>query len=588
MFLSRFSWKLYASSAAPVLLTAVGIGALALAQTERTLLEEKESGLRHQCVAMAAESTRFLRGELRDDPVEVAQRLAGSRGTRLTFIAVDGTVLADTHEDPARMDNHLDRPEVQVALVEDFGVATRPSRTVRERMFYVAHVPERRDGEPVGVVRLSLSIADIDGQLGKMRSRFVLVAGLGVLAALGIGAYLAHRLTRPLTEITRAAEGLRSGQYETRLGNLPKDEIGILGDALNRLGVEVTERIRELSAEEAQLRAMLAGMVEGVVAVDAEDRVTFSNLAARDLLGVPDLEGKGLWESVRIADLDSLLSEARSQEEAARRELVYGDPTGREVVLRAQAHRFLAEGRVGVVVVLHDITELRRLERIRRDFVANVSHELKTPLTSIRGYVEALIDGAIDDEQNNRRFLEKVEVNVGRLNHLVADLLSLARIEEQREGLPRERLDLRPLLLQAVRQHENAATRKQILCELEGAEGPLSVMGDRESLVQVVDNLLDNAIKYTPEGGSVRLAARVEDGAVTLVVTDTGIGIPPADLERVFERFYRVDKARSREMGGTGLGLSIVKHLVGAMGGEVGVESELGKGTTFSVRLPRG
>ncbi len=589
MFRSRFFWKLYLSSAALVLLTALGIGGLALEQTERALLREKEIRLRHQCVAMAPEAARFLRGELDDDPLELVTRLAGDSDTRVTFIGENGSVVADTHEDPQRMSNHLDRAEVQEAAVSDFGVATRRSATVHERMFYIAHVPAREAGRPVGFLRVSLSIADIDRQLGELRTRLLGVAAAGLGLALVLGAFLTHRLTRPLEEIARAAHGLRTGNYSTRLAGLPNDEIGVLGDALNRLGVELTQRVGELSGEESRLRAMLAGMVEGVVAVDEEDRVAFSNLAARRLLGAnADLKGRRLWEAVRIAELDALLRQARENSEAARRELTFGAPDGREVVLRAQAHRFEADGQIGVVVVLHDITELRRLERVRRDFVANVSHELKTPLTSIRGYVETLLDGAIDDQENNRRFLDKVQVNVQRLNHLVADLLSLARVEAQEDGLPLETLDLVPILEGAIALHENAATNRGLELSFSADATSLSVTGDRESLVQVVDNLLDNAIQYTPEGGNVRVHATAEPDAVCVEVSDSGVGIPAEDLERIFERFYRVDKARSRAVGGTGLGLSIVKHLVGAMHGEVSVESEMGVGTTFRVRIPVG
>ena len=236
--------------------------------------------------------------------------------------------------------------------------------------------------------------------------------------------------------------------------------------------------------------------------------------------------------------------------------------------------------------MLHDISELRRLERIRRDFVANVSHELKTPLTSIRGYVETLLDGALHDEQNNTRFLEKIEQNVQRLSHLVTDLLSLARIEAQEGALPLERVDLHGLIEQAQRRHEPSAIGRDQTLRLESCTGALQVLGDREALTQVIDNLVDNALKYTPSEGHVTIRVKRHERDAVIEVQDDGIGIPKEDIERIFERFYRVDKARSRAVGGTGLGLSIVKHLVVAMRGEVEVESEVDEGTTFRVRLP--
>jgi len=297
-----------------------------------------------------------------------------------------------------------------------------------------------------------------------------------------------------------------------------------------------------------------------------------------------ELRGERLWESARVPEIPELLAEARRSDAAAQRELSLLH-AGRELVVRAQAHRFADGERVGVVVVFHDISELRRLERIRRDFVSNVSHELKTPLTSIRGYVETLLDGALHDEQNNVRFLEKIEQNVQRLSHLVTDLLSLARIEAQEGSLPLERVDLHGLVEQALRRHEpNAVGRDQTL-RLESCAGALQVLGDREALTQVLDNLVDNALKYTPPEGHVTIRVKREVGHAVLEVQDDGIGIPKEDIERVFERFYRVDKARSRAVGGTGLGLSIVKHLVHAMKGEVEVESVVDEGSTFRVRL---
>jgi two-component system phosphate regulon sensor histidine kinase PhoR len=332
---------------------------------------------------------------------------------------------------------------------------------------------------------------------------------------------------------------------------------------------------------------MVAGMVEGVIAVDDSDRITFTNHTARRMLGVAagaEVRGERLWEAARVAEVPELLAEARRSDAAAQRELnlLLG---GREVVVRAQAHRFADGDRIGVVVVLHDISELRRLERIRRDFVANVSHELKTPLTSIRGYVETLLDGALHDDRNNARFLEKIEQNTQRLSHLVTDLLSLARIEAQEGSLPLERVDLHALVEQTRKRHEPAAVGRDQTLRLESCNGALQVLGDREALTQVLDNLVDNALKYTPPEGHITIRLKREPGHAVLEVEDDGIGIPAEDIERVFERFYRVDKARSRAVGGTGLGLSIVKHLVVAMKGEVEVESKVDEGSTFRVRL---
>jgi two-component system phosphate regulon sensor histidine kinase PhoR len=287
---------------------------------------------------------------------------------------------------------------------------------------------------------------------------------------------------------------------------------------------------------------------------------------------------------VKVSGLDALMDGARLSDRSSQCELEMST-TDEDAIVRAQAHRFQNGAEMGVVVVLHDVSELRRLERIRRDFVANVSHELKTPLTSIRGYVETLLDGAIDDDEHNVRFLEKIENNVERLNHLVMDLLSLARIESQAGMLSRQSIDLHSILEEAMRRYEVTAEAREQALVLDACSGPVRILGDQEALTQILDNLFDNALKYTPDEGTVTV--RVFRGAThaTLEIEDDGVGIPEEDQARIFERFYRVDKARSRAVGGTGLGLSIVKHLVHAIQGTIELESEPGEGSTFRVQL---
>jgi two-component system phosphate regulon sensor histidine kinase PhoR len=443
-------------------------------------------------------------------------------------------------------------------------------------------VPSRAAVE--GYARVSVPRGQVQARLGEMQLLVVVGAAIGAFVALVLGLFVARRITAPIAQMTAAAEDLRSGGYGRRVGDLPRDEIGILGDTLNRLSTEVTERIRTISRDDAQLRAVLAGMSEGVVAVDEEDRVVITNAAARRLLGITAQrpEGAKLWELARVSALETILAETRRTGREARADVVIARE-GKETKLEVHGSPIPPPSR-GVVIVLTDVTDLRRLESMRRDFVANVSHELKTPLTSIRGYVETLLEGAIDDSENNVRFLEKVDDHVRRLTHLVTDLLTLARIESE-ESLPVERVDLGGVVGDSFARHEASARGKDIRCH-EDIEGTVEVLGDREALVQVVDNLLTNAIKYTPPGGTVTLRTRTNGRMGVLEVLDTGIGIPAKDLDRIFERFYRVDKARSRALGGTGLGLAIVKHLVQRMDGKVSVQSEYGAGTRFTVEVP--
>jgi len=339
--------------------------------------------------------------------------------------------------------------------------------------------------------------------------------------------------------------------------------------------------------EQAQLRSMVAGIPVGLVAVDGVDRVLFANNAACEMLGqdIFLIVGEKLANLVKGSALPDLAKSAR-RDDASSMEMEFSLPRlGGEIVISAHAVRFEGGGPSSVVVVLEDVTSLKRLERIRRDFVANVSHEIKTPLTSIKGYVETLITGALHDEQNNMRFLRKIDDHVGRLTNLVQDLLSLARIEAQEGSLRLAETDWRPIVEGAVRRHEPELLSRGLTFAMD-LDPDCVVMGDSESMTQVLDNLLDNAIKYTPPPGGVRIRLFRLISQVSLQVEDSGLGIPPEDRERIFERFYRVDKARSREMGGTGLGLSIVKHIVQSHGGSVDAESKYGSGTAIILTWP--
>jgi len=583
---SRFFWRLYLSYAGLVLVTLGVTGVLVQRQYRADLTERLEESLRVQTMALG----HFAENDYRDAPtnlVESIQRYAAATGRRLTLVRRDGSVVFDTGRPTGGLENHSDRPEIRTAFHTGFGVERRRSATTGALTLYAAFVPDHEQGRS-GAMRVAIDEREIEEQVRYVRRMFVTCAVLGILAALLLGVVAVRCVAGPLEEMDEVVTALGSGEYGARVEALGPDELGALGRALNRLGVEMSARVATLTADQDRLRAMVAGMVEGVVAVDDEDRITFINHAARGMLRLSGAAEHGddrLWEAARIAGIHDLLVAARGSDAAAQRELSL-PLAGREATVRAQAHRFADGDRVGVVVVLHDVTELRQLERIRRDFVANVSHELKTPLTSIRGYVETLLDGALHDAQNNTRFLEKIEQNVERLSHLVTDLLSLARIESQEGSLPIERVDLHALVEQALRRHEPAALGRDQVLRLDKCSGPLLVLGDREALTQVIDNLVDNALKYTSAKGHITVRLRREARFGVLEVSDNGIGIPKVDIERVFERFYRVDKARSRSVGGTGLGLSIVKHLVVAMKGEVDVESKVDVGSTFRVRLP--
>ena len=409
----------------------------------------------------------------------------------------------------------------------------------------------------------------------------------GALIAIALGLVLIYWNTRslivPLAEVLRAARSVAQASEYDPLPTAEVDEEAIsrLGVALNSISGELAVRFRTVADERHRLEAVLAATLEGVLALDQDGRVMLVNQAAQRLLTLGSREclGRPFVEVCRIPRLAGLAEEAVQANELRTDEVrqdgqileVYATPLG---------------SRSGAVLVLHDLTEMRRLESVRRDFVANVSHELKTPLTSIRGYVETLLEGGLEDRENNLRFLKKIDVHVNRLAALITDLLSLSRIESGEAFNQRLRLNLTEVLLGAYQRLAPEAQEKALDMRVEAGPEPIYILGDLEALRQILDNLIDNAIKYNKPGGLVELGIVREGNRARITVRDTGVGIPKGDLPRIFERFYRVDKARSREVGGTGLGLSIVKHLVQALDGEIQVHSEEGVGTTFTVSFP--
>ncbi len=437
---------------------------------------------------------------------------------------------------------------------------------------------------------------------------------LGVLA---LAYWLIGHVIRPLDSLIKAAEAIAAGDYTQRVYVGNRDELGTLARTFNRMSQELNARMTQLSQTGDRQATVLGGMIEGVIAVDGRQRIVLANRAAGRLFDFrpPTAEGRTLLEVVRNHAVYEAVTNALATRQPQRLETKSGiqHPAASTQHLNVHVQPLPGEPCPGVVLVMHDTTELRRLESLRRDFIANVSHELKTPLTSIKAYSETLRNGAMNDPEASQRFLARIEEQSDRLHHLILDMLMLARIESDQQAFEIVPVDVAHVATSCLENQRQAAEAKRIKLALEPSESPCRVRADYEGLREILDNLIDNAIKYTPEGGKVSIAWSEERGArskeqgagsreqdarsehrtssighpfVRIAVRDTGIGIKPDDQRRVFERFYRVDKARSRELGGTGLGLAIVKHLAQSLGGTVGVESEPGKGSTFWVELP--
>jgi two-component system phosphate regulon sensor histidine kinase PhoR len=559
-----------------------------------------ERGLRERHLARLADSleerARLVLEQVRDLPFlpaaaaaldERANRAGAAAGARVTLVAADGTVVGDSDvplERLPELENHARRPEIEQALRGAVGYGPRYSDTVGRRLFYLA-IPAGPPGR--GAVRLAVDLADLEAAIAELRGRLLLAGLMGLAAALPISYLLAWIALQPIREMRRAVASIAGGDLDARLPLRWRDELGEISSAINRMAEQLRERLEEATGEKEQLQAVLDGMVEGVLVVDAAGKIALANDRLREFYDVwTEVRGRTPLEAIRDQELDEIIAEAAASEEAVFREVSVERRASR--ILRVQAVRFPSPGRprMGTVAVFHDVTELARLEQVRQDFVVNASHELRTPLAAIRGFAETLLHGGEVSEPERRSQLEIIDRHARRLTNLVGDLLELSRLERREATFDLGRVDVAGLAEVLIRDSRPRFEEKRLTVTQRVSGSPVA-WADAQAVEQILTNLLDNAAKYTPAGGRIELAVEGEAGCVRVRVADTGIGIPRADLGRIFERFYRVDKARSRALGGTGLGLSIVKHLVQRLGGEISVESEPGQGSTFSFTLPR-
>jgi two-component system phosphate regulon sensor histidine kinase PhoR len=512
-----------------------------------------------------------------------ADRLGQLTASRVTLVAEDGRVVGDSTqsiEALATLENHATRPEIVAAVTNAIGTSRRHSTTINTDMLYVA---TRTSHPVVRYVRVSLPLSDIDAQIAVIRTTALAVAAASVPLALLVSWFFSAPLGRRVQAIAGVAERYSSGDLSRSTYDYGEDELGLVARVMDDSVHELGRRLDELSRDRARMEAILSGMVEGVLVVDAQGRLQLVNQAAQAMLRVEaSATGRLYLEVIRHPDIAAQLTAALRGEAVGSHEVALSRDPGRTFVARAAPVQ--APGAGGAVLVLHDITDLRRADQIRRDFVANVSHELRTPLTAIRGYVEALLDepGEVD---NTRRFLEIIARHSTRMERLVQDLLRLARLDARQEVLDMTRCDVQQLFSGVIADLGPAIEAKEQRVTIAVPPEASHVDGDPAKLHDIVRNLVENAVNYSPEGADVRVTSGINGGTFVITVADSGPGIPPEDLARVFERFYRVDKSRSRP-GGTGLGLAIVKHLVELHGGEARAENAPDGGAIFTIKLP--
>jgi two-component system phosphate regulon sensor histidine kinase PhoR len=508
---------------------------------------------------------------------------------RITVVLSSGIVAGDTQRDPHKMENHGDRPEILMAMRGNTGHSVRHSATLYERMLYVA-IPVEKEEEIFAVVRAAISLTVIDKIFESIHYRIVWVGVLVAFLAAGISFWVSRRLSLPLERMKQGAELFAKGELNHRLEIPRAEEMASLAIAMNQMANHLDERIKSVISHRNELEAVLTSMKEGVIAFDLEERILSINQAAAAMFNKDpwEMENRSIQETIRNPQLQKFTKNALTNGDGLECDIVlYQD---KERILNVHSTPLLdsKEERIGILVVLNDVTRLRHLENMRRDFVANVSHEIKTPLTAIQGFVETLLMESENIPENLRRFLFIIDRHVQRLVSIIEDLLKLSRIERdgERKEIVMANTPVADVVRTAIQILESRAGEKNIRIDFQ-CEDSLSVEMESPLIEQAVVNLLDNAIKYSEQNSSIEVRGIDKGSEVHVSICDQGIGIEKEHLPRLFERFYRVDKARSRKLGGTGLGLAIVKHIVQAHNGIVEVISSPGKGSTFTLKLPK-
>lgn len=583
----RLIWQIYPSYLLITIVSIVVVMWFASGTMKRFHLSETAKDLESKARIILEQNQADFLNAIPADVDQLCRQLGKTGNLRVTVILSSGVVVGDSEEDPAQMENHLDRPEVREALEGQRGLSTRFSYTLGMPMMYVA-VPLSDSTGTVGVVRTAVPVAAIDSALHAIY-RTILLAGLAIaLLAAGISYWISRRIIRPIEELKDGAERFAKGDFSNRLPLLYSEEFNALVDAMNRMAGDLDSRIKAIIRQKNQEETVLASMAEGVLAVDLNEQVIMLNRATARMFKIDEFVAKGrsLQEVIRNPKLHVIVTKVLTDESHIEGKLDLGRG---ESIVYVYGTALVDQGgeRMGALIMLRDMTHVSKLERIRKDFVSNVSHELKTPITSIKGFVETLLQSSRKDPHETKHFLKIIEKHTDRLNAIIEDLLTLSRIEQEAENaeIRLETEDIKTVLEAAVEGCRLSASSRDIELFLK-AEDPCRARINAPLLEQAVVNLLDNAVKYSEPGSVVEVTGGCSKGEVIIRVKDTGCGIAEMHVPRIFERFYQVDKAKSRSLGGTGLGLAIAKHIAIAHKGRISVESALGEGSIFTIHLP--
>ena len=576
--------RLYAGFAIVILFSILIVGLMVQRQIEQASLRDISSNLSSQAFILQqsfANIDNQTQGQIQQTVEQIGRRI----DTRITLLTKAGVVIADSEFSPEEMDNHRYRPEIIAANKSTIGQSQRYSRTLQKPMLYVA-VSAMASNSNLGYIRTALSTERIDEEINYLRRVIITAASLTGLIALFIGYWLAMSFARPLRQMTLIAKNYAHGRYQLRIPSHRRDEIGDLARSLNQMADISAQRFDIIKTERDQLSTILKSMNEGVITVTSEGLITHVNAAACRMLRTSGERclGQALKDIDGSNNLDQAFVQCHKRQASVERTIqLDGYTFARHYRLHVTLlkHSYKADA----ILVLQDITDVQRIDKMRADFVANASHELKTPITAIRGFAETLIEDETIEHGMRQRFIRKIHGQSIRLSDLVSDLLALSRLESNDTAFNTQ-VDLQQIVQRVCANLQAVAQSHKIVLELEVIDGPMMLLGDDNALGQMATNLIDNAIKYTTEMGTVTVTIKAEEGMAVLTVKDNGLGIDETDQERIFERFYRVDKARSQSLGGTGLGLAIVKHIVQNHKGRLQLKSKLNHGSTFTVKIP--
>lgn len=589
MLTSQLFWRVLLVSCGLTVGIALTFFWLLSQRYEQIALQQVEQRLREDVDVVIAALSSTSKTSPEAIPVAVLEQLQLGRASRIVIFDEQGTILW---------------PETAAISADDFPLfLTKGGRADEYRWELAPHVEDDgrewlvfrksapKTAAPAHEIRAAFPTTHLQRALGQATVRIWMVVAVFVVCAIAIAYVFVARIVEPLDTLTQAAQAIAAGKSPGDVPIRSRNEIGTLATAFNSMNRQLTSRIHDLQEQRLhaaeshhRLEAVLSAMVEGVMAIDGKQQILLANQAAVRLLDLrpQSLVGRPFWEAVRQTELHTLVTEILAGRTSEKTEI---EVARTQSVVAVTAARFTGDPETGAVLVMHDITELRRLENLRREFVQNVSHELKTPLSSIAAYADTLLEGGLEDADSNRHFVQRIAEQADRLHTLILDLLALARMEASEETYEVIPTDVTRIVHASLDAHQAVARTKQIQLRGEGVAEPLIGMADDDGLRTIIDNLLDNALNYTPEGGTVTVRWSRAGGQIAIAVQDTGMGIAKEHQARIFERFFRIDRARSREMGGTGLGLAIVKHLCQLFGGSVRVQSQLGQGSTFIVEL---